>query len=117
MKRTYLMMPLLIQGPRQLGNDIDVFLEPLVDDPLKLWNDGAQVWDEYKREHFQLKAILFVSITNLPGLGSLAGLATRGYKACVICLDDIDATWLSNSGKMVYMGHRSSYPLVTLTAG
>jgi hypothetical protein len=36
MKRTYLMMPLLIQGPRQLGNDIDVFLEPLVDDLLKL---------------------------------------------------------------------------------
>jgi hypothetical protein len=26
------MMPLLIQGPKQPGNDIDVYLEPLVDD-------------------------------------------------------------------------------------
>ena len=48
MKRTYLMMPLLIQGPKQPGNDIDVYLEPLVDDFITLWNEGVRVWDEYK---------------------------------------------------------------------
>ena len=31
------MMPVLIQGPRQPGNDIDVYLRPLVDELLELW--------------------------------------------------------------------------------
>jgi hypothetical protein len=34
MKRKFIMMPVLIQGPRQPGNDIDVYLRPLVDELL-----------------------------------------------------------------------------------
>src|SRR6187551_230271 len=106
MKRTYIMMPLLIQGPKQPGNDIDVYLEPLVDDLLSLWNEGVKVWDEYKREHFTLKGLLFVTITDLPGLGCLSGQVTKGYNGCVVCVDDTDARWLNKSKKMVYKGHR-----------
>jgi 3D (Asp-Asp-Asp) domain-containing protein len=32
MKWKYIMMPVLIQGPKQPGNDIDVYLRPFVDD-------------------------------------------------------------------------------------
>ena len=32
MKRKFMMLTLLISGPKQLGNDIDVYLAPLVDD-------------------------------------------------------------------------------------
>ena len=34
MKRKFIMMPVLIQGPKQLGNDIDVYLRPLVEELL-----------------------------------------------------------------------------------
>ena len=37
MKRKFIMMPVLIQGPKQPGNDIDVYLRPLVDELLQLW--------------------------------------------------------------------------------
>jgi hypothetical protein len=48
-KRKFIMMPVLIQGPKQPGNDIDVYLRPLVKELLKLWqNEGVSVWDEYK---------------------------------------------------------------------
>ena len=87
MKRTHLMMPILIQGPRQPRNDIDVFLQPLMEELLQLWRKGERVWDEYKKEHFKLKVLLFVTITDLPGLGSLSGQVTKGYKGCVVCLD------------------------------
>ena len=70
------MMPMLIQGPKQPGNDIDVFLKPLMEDLLKLWTSSEKVWHEYKQEHFKLKALLFVTITDLPGLGSLFGQVT-----------------------------------------
>ena len=43
-------MPLLIQGPRQPGNDIDVFLEPVIDELVEMFEKGVlDVWDEYKK--------------------------------------------------------------------
>ena len=38
MKRKFIMMLVLIQGPKQPGNDIDVYLRPLVEELLQLWN-------------------------------------------------------------------------------
>ena len=46
-KRKYLMLSILIQGPKQTGIDIDVFLEPLMEDMAKLWNEGVRIWDEF----------------------------------------------------------------------
>ena len=88
MKRKYIMMPLLIQGPRQPGNDIDVYLRPLVDDLLLLWNEGVRVWDGYRRESFMLRALLFVTINDYLTLGNLAGQTTKGRNGCVQCLDE-----------------------------
>ena len=49
------MMPVLIQVPKQPGNDIDVYLRPLVEELLHLWNEkGTHAWDEHKQEEFDL---------------------------------------------------------------
>ena len=59
------MMPVLIQGPRQPGNDIDVYLRPLVEELLQLWDKpGVRMWDEHKGEPFDLRALLFVTIND-----------------------------------------------------
>jgi hypothetical protein len=74
MKRKYSMMTMLIQGPKQLGNDIDVYLRPLVDELLLLWKEeGVCVWDEYKQETFNLRALLFITINDWPALSNLSG--------------------------------------------
>ena len=86
MKRAYLQLAVMIQGPRQPGNDIDVYLEPLMDDLQKLWNEGLTVWDEYTKKHCLVKGMLLNTITNLPGRGCLSGEATKGYHGCVECL-------------------------------
>ncbi|KAL6561263.1 hypothetical protein OROMI_016864 [Orobanche minor] len=44
MKRRYMMLSLLISGPRQPGNDIDVYLAPLIDDLKMLWEKGVEVF-------------------------------------------------------------------------
>jgi hypothetical protein len=47
MKRKFIMMPVLIQAPKQHGLDIDVYIIPLVDELLLLWKkEGVRVWDE-----------------------------------------------------------------------
>jgi hypothetical protein len=68
------MMPVLIQGPKQPGNDIDVYLRPLVEELKQLWqNEGVCVWDEYKQEEFDLRALLFVTINDWHALSNLSG--------------------------------------------
>ena len=62
------MMPILIQGPRQPRNDINVFLQPLMEELLQLWRKGERVWDKYMKEHFKLKALLFITIIGLLGI-------------------------------------------------
>ena len=72
------MMPVLIQGPRQPGNDIDVYLKPLVEKLLQLWgNNGVRVWDEYKHEPFDLRALLFITINDWPALSNLLGQTNK----------------------------------------
>ena len=68
------MMSVLIQGPKQPGNDIDVYLRPLVEELLHLWNGtGVHAWDEHMGEEFDLKALLFVTINDWPALSNLSG--------------------------------------------
>jgi hypothetical protein len=42
-KRKYLMLSILLQGQKQADIDIDVFLEPLIEDMVKLWNEGVHI--------------------------------------------------------------------------
>jgi hypothetical protein len=71
-KQKYIMMSGLISRPQQPGNDIDTYFRPLVEDLKVLWyNDGVQVWDEHKHEYFQLKVILFVTVSDSPVAHSL----------------------------------------------
>ena len=41
MKQLYIQMPLLIQRPRQPGNDINVFLEPVIDELVEMFEKGV----------------------------------------------------------------------------
>ncbi|KAK1612137.1 hypothetical protein QYE76_035810 [Lolium multiflorum] len=64
-KRKFIMMPVLIQGPKQPGNDIDVYLRPLVVKLLELWAEpSVRVWDKHTEQEFDLRALLFVTIND-----------------------------------------------------
>ncbi|XP_012853199.1 PREDICTED: uncharacterized protein LOC105972765 [Erythranthe guttata] len=43
MSKESLMLTLLIPGPRQPSNDIDIYLAPLIDDMKLLWKDGIEI--------------------------------------------------------------------------
>ena len=45
MMQKYIMLCMMIAGPRQSGNDIDVYLTPLIEDLRKLWEDEVDVFD------------------------------------------------------------------------
>ncbi|XP_071727571.1 uncharacterized protein [Rutidosis leptorrhynchoides] len=99
-------MSLLIQDPKQPGNDIDVYLQPLVDEMMELWSTSIHVYDAYKKEYFQLRAMLFCTINDFPAYGNLSAYSTKGKKACPICEENTHSIWLTNCKKLAFMGHR-----------
>jgi hypothetical protein len=81
MKHKFIMMSLLISGLVQVGNDIDVYSQPLIDDLLVLWEkEGVRMCDEFQQQHFNLRAMLFVTIQDAPALDSISGQAFKCYK-------------------------------------
>ncbi|XP_062010496.1 uncharacterized protein LOC133726869 [Rosa rugosa] len=106
MKREHMLLTLLISWPKQPGNDIDVYLEPLIDDLKLLWEGVSGVYDARQSEYFTLRGLLFWTINDFPAYGNLSGSIVKGYNACHICLEKTKPTRLVNGGKMAYIVHR-----------
>ena len=73
MKRKYMMLSMMISDPKQPGNDINVYLSPLIEDLKLMWDQGVQVLDEFANETFKLHAMLFCTINDFPAYGNLSG--------------------------------------------
>ena len=106
MKRKYLILSMMISGPKQPGNDIDVYLGPLIEDLKLLWDEGVDVCDGFSGENFKLRALLFCTINDFPAYGNLSGYSTKGHKACPICEEGTCYHQLQHGRKTVYLGHR-----------
>jgi hypothetical protein len=102
-----MMLTILVFGPKQPSDRIDIYLRPLVDDFNTLWKPGVlEVWDEYKREEFTMHGMLFTTIIDKPAQCNLSGQSKRKGAACPHCLEDTCAIWLRHSKKYVFMEHR-----------
>ncbi|XP_050941586.1 uncharacterized protein LOC127149757 [Cucumis melo] len=110
MRRKYLMLTMLISGPKQPGYDINVYLAPLIDDLKLMWEEGVQCFDAHRNERFTLRAVLLWTINDFPAYGNLCGCSVKGYKACPICGEETSSIRLPHGKKNAYMGHRKYLP-------
>ncbi|XP_027188715.2 uncharacterized protein [Cicer arietinum] len=106
MKQPYFMLPLLIPSPKGLGNNIDIYLQPLVQELQELWDDEIETFDAYKKETFQLRAAVMWTINDFPTYDNLSGWSTKGQYACPCCGIETTSQWLRHGKKICYMGHR-----------
>ncbi|KAA0032036.1 transposon protein, putative, CACTA, En/Spm sub-class [Cucumis melo var. makuwa] len=77
------------RGPKQPGYDINVYLEPLIDDLKLMWEEVVQCFDAHRKEFFTF---------------------VKGYKACPICGEETSSIRLPHGKKNAYMGHRKYLP-------
>jgi Transposase family tnp2 len=75
-------LSLFISSPKQLENNIDVYLTLLLDDLHKLWTEDVEVWDAYLKEYFILRVIIFYMINDYPFYGNLLGFRIKTTKVC-----------------------------------
>ncbi|XP_077248875.1 uncharacterized protein LOC143888370 [Tasmannia lanceolata] len=106
MKQPYIMLSLLIPGPSSPGNDIDVYLEPLIEELKELWVSGLQTYDASRQETFQMHASLLWTISDFPAYANLSGWSTKGKLSCPSCNKDTCSLRLKHGRKFCYMGHR-----------
>lgn len=97
---------MIIPGKQAPGNNIDVYLQPLIKELNEMWYDGVRTLDSSKNEMFTLKAALMWTISDFPRLGTLSGWNTYTGLACPTCKFETDSCRLKNGMKWCFMGHR-----------
>ncbi len=113
-KKPFVMLSMLFPGPKSVTDEeLDVFMQPLLDDLLTLW-DGVPSFDVVPRagmsQSFQLRAILLWTINDYPALGKISGQQHGGKHACVVCGPNVDARRAEALHKEIYLGHRRYLP-------
>ena len=80
MKRKFIMLYLLISGPRQL----DISLALLLEDLKMLWDVGVEAYDEHKQVVFTLRVVLLWLIDDFLAYGNMLGCTGKGYFSCPV---------------------------------
>ena len=105
MKHTSLILFMIIPGKQMPGNNIDVYLQPLVDELRELWNDGVKSFDSSLNETFRMRVALMWTISDFPDLGILSGWNTHRF-SFLTCNFDVEPCHLPHRKKWCFMGHR-----------
>ena len=66
-------LSLLIPGPGSPGKEIDVFLQPLVDELKELWIEGVNTFDVVSGRSFRMHAALLWTIHDFPAYADISG--------------------------------------------
>ncbi|KAK8618251.1 hypothetical protein V6N13_132251 [Hibiscus sabdariffa] len=105
MKQSSFILSMIILGEKGPGNDIDIYLQPLIEELKQLWV-GVQTFDVLKKENFNLRATLLWTINDFPAYANLSDWSTKGCYACPCCATETCSMWLNNGKKFSYMEHR-----------
>jgi len=70
----------MISGLKQPGNDINVYLSPLIEDLELMWDESVEVFDKFANETFKLHAMLFCTINDFSAYGNLSGYSVKVIK-------------------------------------
>ncbi|XP_057809998.1 uncharacterized protein LOC131024507 [Salvia miltiorrhiza] len=111
MKEEYMFLTILVSGPRNPKEDIDVFLQPLISELTELWEVGVLTYDVSLKQNFQMHAAVIWTIGDFHAYSMLSGWGTAGRLACPHCMKETDAFTLTQSCKFSWFdNHRKFLP-------
>ena len=96
-------------GEKAPGNDIDIYLQPLVQGLELLW-EGVNIFDAFRREFFNLKGALICTVSDFPTYSNLSGWSNKGYNACLWCGNSTHSIYLPFGRRICYIGHHRWLP-------
>ena len=112
MKEQYMFLTVIVPGPRNSKDKLDVYLQPLISELQALWEIGVETYDISRKQNFMLRAALLWTIRDFPAYSMLFGWSTSGRLACPYCMDESNAFTLQNGRKQTWFdNHRKFLPL------
>ena len=110
--KEFLFLTIMIHGPSNPKNKIDVYLQPLIDDLKLLWNSGVMTYEVSLKQNFFMKACLLWTISDFPAYKMLSGWMTMGKLACPICMEQSRGIYLDKGWKVSFFDlHRKFLPI------
>ena len=64
------------------------------------------MFDGFRNETFDLRAMLFCTINDFPAYENLSGYSVKGHRACPICEEDTSYIQMKHGIKTIYTRHR-----------
>jgi hypothetical protein len=100
MRSEYMFVSMIIPGPKYPGKNMDVYLEPLIDDLLLGWEErGIRTYDAATKNHFDMHVWYHTSLHDLPARALFCGWCTHGKWPCPECRQAVTFFWLAKGGK------------------
>ena len=71
--------------PEHPGNKMSVYMEPLIDELIKAWEEGVWTHDRATKTNFIMYVWYHYSLHDLPAYGIFCGWCTHGKFSCPTC--------------------------------
>jgi hypothetical protein len=89
-KKRFVMLCLLIPTKLSLtGLNIDVFIQPLVDELQQLWSRIGVLTRDARATmgmaYFNMRLVFMWTLHDFPAYGLISGPTTKGFKGCPMC--------------------------------
>ena len=109
-QRQNIFLSLIIPG--HPGNNMSVYMEPLIDDLLRAWDDGVWTYDRATKTNFRMYVWYHYSLHDLPAYGIFCGWCVHGKFPCPVCKAALMFIWLRKGGKYsLFDKYRQFLPL------
>jgi len=109
-QRQNIFLSLIIPG--HPGNNMSVYMEPLIDDLLSAWEEGVWTYDRATKRNFRMYVWYHYSLHDLPAYGIFCGWCVHGKFPCPVCKAALMFIWLRKGGKYSsFDKHRQFLPL------
>jgi len=103
----FMFLSMVIPSPSSPGQNIDVYLRPLIDELTQLWYSRALTYDISRKQNFVIRAALMWTINDFPAYRMVSGWSMHGKLACSYYMENNKAFTLTNGGKASFFNcHR-----------
>ena len=109
MKEAYMFLSVIVPGPNNPKNKIDVFLQSLIVELKQLWDVGVQTYDVSRKHNFQMRAALMWTISDFLENSMLSGWSTTGKLACPYCMEHSQAFTLTSGQKTSWFDNHRKF--------
>jgi hypothetical protein len=98
--------------PGHPGNNMGVYIEPLIDELETTWNEGVLTYDRASRSNFIMHIWYQYSLHDYMTYGIFCAWCVHGKFSCPVCKTAMRFIWLKKGGKYsVFDQHQQFLPL------